>query len=96
MIPMQGKTRDYLHIQYQGTDALYVPTDQLDRVQKYIGMENKPPRLNKLGGTEWARSKARVKGEILKMADELIRLYASRQAAPGLRLLPGHALAAGL
>ena len=66
---MQGKTRDYLHIQYQGTDALYVPTDQLDRVQKYIGMENKPPRLNKLGGTELARSKARVKGEILKMAD---------------------------
>ncbi len=85
---MQGKTRDYLHIQYQGTDALYVPTDQLDRVQKYIGMENKPPRLNKLGGTEWARSKARVKGEILKMADELIRLYASRQAAPGFAFSP--------
>ena len=48
---------------------------RIKRVQKYIGMENKPPRLNKLGGTEWARSKARVKGEILKMADELIRLY---------------------
>lgn len=80
---MEGKTRDYLHIQYQGSDALYVPTDQLDRVQKYIGMENKTPKLNKLGGAEWSRSKARVKSEIREMADELIKLYAARQMTPG-------------
>ena len=80
---MEGKTRDYLHIQYHGSDALYVPTDQLDRVQKYIGMENKVPKLNKLGGSEWQKSKARVKHEIMEMADELIKLYAARQATPG-------------
>ena len=79
----EGKTRDYLHIQYQGGDSLYVPTDNLSRVQKYIGMENKPPKLSRLGGAEWARSKSRAKHEILEMADELIKLYAARQAAPG-------------
>lgn len=85
---MEGKTRDYLHIQYHGSDALYVPTDQLDRVQKYIGMENKTPRLNKLGGSEWSRSKTRVKGEIQAMAGELLKLYAARQAAPGFAFAP--------
>lgn len=85
---MEGKTRDYLHIQYQGSDALYVPTDQLDRVQKYIGMENKQPKLNRLGGSEWQRSKSRVKHEIMEMADELIRLYAARQATPGFAFSP--------
>jgi len=85
---MEGKTRDYLHIQYHGSDALYVPTDQLDRVQKYIGMENKIPKLNKLGGSEWQRSKSRVKHEIMEMADELIKLYAARQATPGFAFSP--------
>ena len=85
---MEGKTRDYLHIQYQGSDALYVPTDQLDRVQKYIGMENKVPKLNRLGGSEWQRSKSRVKHEIMEMADELIKLYAARQATPGFAFSP--------
>ena len=85
---VEGKSRDYLHISYQGTDTLYVPTDQLDRVQKYIGSENHPPRINKLGGAEWQRSKSRVRHEIMEMAEELIKLYAARQSLPGFAFSP--------
>ncbi len=82
-LTIQGHSRDYLHIQYQGTDALYVPTDQLDRVQKYIGVKDAPPRLNKLGGAEWDRAKQRVRASLEDMAKELIQLYAQRQAVKG-------------
>ena len=82
-LTMQGHSRDYLHIQYNGSDALYVPTDQLDRVQKYIGVKDTPPKLNKLGGSEWDRAKQRVKSSLKDMAKELIELYAQRQSVKG-------------
>ena len=78
-----GTYRDFLHIRYQGADKLYVPTDQLDRVQKYIGSEGEAPKLNRLSGGEWQRQKARVKASIQEIAGELIKLYAHRESAAG-------------
>lgn len=78
-----GVTRDYLVIQYEGTDRLKIPTEQIGQVQKYIGAEGHEPRLNKLGGTEWAKVKSRVKESIQEMAAELIRLAAIRESQPG-------------
>ncbi|MDR3084726.1 MAG: transcription-repair coupling factor, partial [Christensenellaceae bacterium] len=82
-LTVQGTSRDYLNIQYGGKDKLYVPTDQLDRVQKYIGSADAPPRLNRLGGGDWERAKQRVKSSLLDMAKELAELYAKRQAIRG-------------
>jgi len=80
---IQGKNRDYLYIQYSGEDRLYVPTDQIELVQKYIGAEGQEPKLYKLGGTEWAKVKSRVRTSVRQMAEELLRIYAMRQAMPG-------------
>ncbi len=83
-----GAYGDYLYIRYNGTDKLYVPTDQLDRVQKYIGSEDAPPKLNKLSGTEWQRQKAKVKAGIEEIAEDLVKLYAERHAATGYAFSP--------
>lgn len=76
-----GVRRDYLLIQYAPPDTLLVPTDQIDRLQKYIGSEENPPEIHRLGGSEWALTKRRAKAKARKMAEELIRLYASRESA---------------
>ncbi len=75
--------RDYLKIRYQEGAFLYIPTNQLDLLQKYIGTEGKAPKVNKLGGAEWAKTKSRVKESLRELAGELIKLYAKRQAAEG-------------
>ena len=79
----EGTYRDYLLIQYQGNDKLYVPTDQFDRVQKFIGGQDNPPPLNSLSGNEWDRQKKKVKAGLKKLAFDLVALYAARQANPG-------------
>lgn len=79
----EGRWRDYIYIQYQGADKLYIPTDQMDRVHKYIGGDASAPRLNKLGGSEWKNQKARVKQSIRAMAFDLVRLYAKRASTRG-------------
>ena len=79
----EGTYRDFLHIRYQGSDKLYVPTDQLDRVQKYIGSEGEAPKLNKLSGGEWQRQKSKVKQSIQAIAGDLLKLYAARESIPG-------------
>lgn len=78
---VDGAERDYLHIQYAGADRLFVPADQIDRVQRYIGGEGSPPPINRIGGNEWQRTTRRVKEQARIMAKELIELYAARQAA---------------
>ena len=78
-----GVKRDYLLIQYAGSDKLYVPADQFDRVQKFIGAESALPKLNKLGGSEWQRQKARVKSQLKKLAFDLVALYARRAQENG-------------
>ncbi len=80
---VEGVTRDYLNLEYSGADKLYVPVDQMDLIQKYVGEESKKPRLNKLGGSEWQKTRTKVKQGIEEMAKELINLYAVRQATPG-------------
>ncbi len=84
----EGTYRDYLLIQYQGSDKLYVPTDQFDRVQKFIGGPDAAPPLNSLSGNDWAKKKNKVKAGLKKLAFDLVRLYAERQATPGHAFCP--------
>ena len=81
---VQGATKDYLKIQYSGSDVLYVPVTQLDLLSRYTppGDEDKV-KLAKLGGAEWQRTRARVKKATEEMAQELIELYARRKQAKG-------------
>ncbi|WP_033288351.1 transcription-repair coupling factor [Amycolatopsis jejuensis] len=82
-----GATREYLLLEYASSkrghpgDRLFVPTDQLDEVSRYVGGEL--PTLNKLGGSDWKNTKARAKKAVKEIAAELVQLYAARQAAPG-------------
>ncbi|WP_040213841.1 transcription-repair coupling factor, partial [Clostridium polynesiense] len=82
-IEVQGHKRDYLDIEYEKGDKLYVPVEQLDLVQKYIGGEGKSPKINKLGGTEWTKAKAKVKKSINEIAEDLVKLYAARSTLKG-------------
>ncbi|NLY31615.1 MAG: transcription-repair coupling factor [Firmicutes bacterium] len=78
-----GAKRDYLYIKYAGKDRLYLPTDQVHLLQRYLGGNDKPPKLYALGGGDWLRVKARVKESVKKLAFDLLELYAARQAAVG-------------
>ncbi len=84
-VTVDGITRDYVKIRYAGTDSLYLPCNQLDTISKYIGAraEDGTVKLSKMGGTDWVRSKARVKAAAKEMAKELITLYATRERKKG-------------
>ena len=88
-LEVQGAIKDYLKIQYSGSDVLYVPVTQLDLLSRYTapGDEEKV-KLAKLGGTEWQRTRAKVKKATEEMAQELIELYARRRQAPGYAFPP--------
>ena len=81
-ITTDGATKDYIGIKYRDGDALYVPTNNLDNVRKYIGSED-GIQLNKLGTKEWRDTKAKVKGNLKAVAKDLIELYAKREKAKG-------------
>ncbi|MGG1550425.1 transcription-repair coupling factor [Paenibacillus ferrarius] len=78
-----GIHKDYIHIMYAGGDKLSVPIDQIDLIQKYVGSEEKEPKVYKLGGADWARVKSKARSAVKDIADDLIKLYAERQAATG-------------
>ncbi|MDD7372237.1 MAG: transcription-repair coupling factor [Sarcina ventriculi] len=82
-IEVQGHMRDYLDIEYTKGDKLYVPVEQLDLVQKYIGSEGSSPKVNKLGGNEWIKAKAKARKSINDIAEDLVNLYATRAALKG-------------
>jgi transcription-repair coupling factor (superfamily II helicase) len=82
-LSVENVKRDYLKIKYQEGGYLYIPSSQLDLIQKYIGSEGKAPKLNKLGGTEWVKTRKKVKESLREIAQELILLYAKRQSAEG-------------
>ena len=84
----EGTWRDYLLIQYNGNDKLYVPVEQLERVQRYIGNPNQPPKLNSLGGGEWARQKGKVRESLKTLAFDLKKLYAERTRNTGFAFSP--------
>ena len=78
-LSVQDFESDFLILEFSGGDTLYVPLDRLNQVQRYSGAENHVPRLDRLGGTSWAKTTARVKKDIEEMAQELIDLYANRE-----------------
>ena len=82
-LEINGIHKDYLHIKYAGKDKLYVPIDQIDLVQKYVGGEERDPKVYSLGGTEWAKVKNKVKASVEDIAQDLIKLYAKRKSAKG-------------
>lgn len=82
-IEVGGHKRDYLDLVYDKGDKLYVPVDQLDLVQKYIGSEGKAPKVNKLGGNEWIKAKSKVRKSINEIAEDLVKLYAVRSTMKG-------------
>lgn len=83
-----GIHRDYLIIRYAGEDKVFVPTDQISMLQKYMGSGDTAPKLNKLGGSEWARAKAKVKESVQDMAQGLLELYAQREKIQGYAFSP--------
>lgn len=78
-----GITKDYIKIKYKNDDVLYVPTDMLDNIRKFIGGGEAEPKLNRLGSKEWENTKARVKSNLREVARDLLELYAKRQNAKG-------------
>jgi transcription-repair coupling factor (superfamily II helicase) len=77
----EGEDRDYLELSFAGADKIFVPVEQITRISRYSGAER--PQLSKLGGTEWLRTKQRVRKAVSDLADELLELYASRMRVPG-------------
>lgn len=84
-LEVDGVTRDYVTIQYAGSDRLFMPVEKLDKVSKYIGAraDDDTLRLSKFGGAEWGKTKAKTKASLKNIAKELIKLYAERMRRPG-------------
>lgn len=82
-LELQGNKKDYLELIYHSDDKLYVPVEQLDMVQRYIGSEGKKPKVNKLGSSEWTKTKNKVKKSIEEIAEDLVKLYAIRATLKG-------------
>jgi len=82
-ISKNGLMKDYLNIQYSGGDHLYIPVEKIEFISKYNTSEGFAPKLSKLGGTEWAKTKIRAREKAKDMADELLKLYAVREASTG-------------
>lgn len=80
---VNGVTKDYLKIQYHGTDSLYIPIDQLNLLYKYVGNADKKLKLSRLGGSDWSKTKQRVKQSTAELAKKLVALYAQREKAQG-------------
>lgn len=82
-VPSDKTEQEYLVLEYAAGDKLYVPVDQIDRVSRYIGGGDEPPRLTRLGTQEWTQTKTRIKKSVADMAEDLVRLYAARETVKG-------------
>ncbi|SFB31719.1 transcription-repair coupling factor [Lentibacillus halodurans] len=82
-LEMNDLHKDFMLIKYSGDDKLYVPIDQIELVQKFVASEGKEPKMHKLGGSEWAKTKRKVQSNVEDIADDLIKLYAEREARKG-------------
>ncbi len=87
-------TRDYLYLEYAGSDRVFVPVDQLAKISRYVGAGGAHPPLSKLGGTRWDTIKARARRAAQELAGELLNLYAERKRREGYSFPRGHRLAA--
>ncbi|MBV8354646.1 MAG: DEAD/DEAH box helicase, partial [Candidatus Eremiobacteraeota bacterium] len=83
-----GATSDYLDLRYAGTDRMLVPVHQMHMVSKYTASEGVAPRLSKMGGADWARTKSRVSEQLAKVAEGLVELYAEREMSQGFKFDP--------
>ncbi|HVO95631.1 MAG TPA: transcription-repair coupling factor, partial [Terriglobales bacterium] len=79
---------EFLHLEYAGGDRMYLPVDRINMVQKYIGGDGAEPALDRLGGTSWEKVKAKARKSVLAMAEELVQLYALREARAGTAFAP--------
>ncbi len=75
-----GIENDFLLLEYQGSDRLYIPVDRIDQIQRYIGSEGHSPKVDRLGGTSWETLKQKVRESVREMAEELVAIYAAREA----------------
>ena len=82
-LTVKGLKKDFLHLAYKDNDKLYIPVEKIEYITKYSSNEGAKPRLNKLGGTEWSKQKARVKGKVKDIARELLETSAKRKLVPG-------------
>ncbi|MBQ5917678.1 MAG: transcription-repair coupling factor [Lachnospiraceae bacterium] len=82
-ITVDKTVKDYIKIEYRDKGNLYIPVTQLDMIQKYASQDAKKPKLNKLGTTEWNKTKSRVRGAVMDIAADLVKLYATRQSTQG-------------
>ena len=82
-LTLNNITKDYLEVLYQGSDKIYIPVEKIDLLSKFSSREGVVPKINKLGGTEWQKTKARVRAKVTDMADKLIKLYAERETKKG-------------
>jgi transcription-repair coupling factor (superfamily II helicase) len=80
---INGQERDYLNVKYAGADKLYIPTDQMDLIQPYSSLDDKSPKLSKLGGSEWQKAKNKVRQSVKELAFDLLKLYAARESTIG-------------
>ena len=87
-IETEGIHRDYIEIAYAGTDKLFLPANNLDQLQKYIGNEGDVPRINKMGGRDWSKVVSKAKKSIDDLADKLVEIYAQREITEGFAFLP--------
>ena len=87
-ITVDRVTKDYIKIDYAGDTTLYILPNQLDVLQKYAGADAKVPKLNRLGGQEWKKTKTKVRGAVKNIAKDLVKLYAARQAQSGFQYEP--------
>jgi transcription-repair coupling factor (superfamily II helicase) len=83
---------EFLHLEYEAGDRLYLPVDRINMVQKYIGGDGAQPSLDRLGGTAWEKVKAKARKSIFAMAEELVQLYAVREARAGTAFAPPDAM----
>lgn len=82
-LEVDGTHKDYLKVQYAGTGVLYVPLEQFKLVRKYVSKEGAVPKLSTIGGTDWAKTKLKIKARVNDLAERLLALYAERNSTPG-------------
>ncbi len=87
-LTVDGRTKDYIELVYQSGDKLFIPTDQMDRVQKYIGGDTEKQKLSKLGSGEWQKTVSKTRASVKQLAFDLIKLYGERNRLKGFRFSP--------
>ncbi len=87
---LEGTEREFLLVEYDGGDQLYVPIPQADRLSRYVGPGGEPPRLSRLGSADWNQTKQNVREEVVRVAQDLLELYAKRMTSIGYSFNPDH------